>query len=162
MVDHWNLERARVLERRAHQVRARHRLAIVAHRDCAGSDHFSELREDHSLLPYRNGADRVDPRRGSSLSLTDDESNSRLIVRHRVRVRHRAHRGESAGRRRTRAGCYGLDILATGLAEVAVHVIESRREDESVTVDRLRVIVVVDRPTDTGDFAVDDEEITDL
>ena len=55
-------EGPRVLERGAHQVTRRHRLAVVAHRDRAGSDQLAELRQLLSSLSQRDGADRIHSR----------------------------------------------------------------------------------------------------
>ena len=45
-----NAERARVLERRAHEMRARDRPAVVAHGDRTGADHLAEFGERLALL----------------------------------------------------------------------------------------------------------------
>ena len=63
VVGDGNAERARVLERRAHEVRAHHRLAVVAHRDRAGRDHLAELGERLAPLADRDRADRIHARR---------------------------------------------------------------------------------------------------
>ena len=49
VVGDGDAERARVLERRAHEVRARDRTAVVAHRHGARTDHLAELGE---RLPF--------------------------------------------------------------------------------------------------------------
>src|SRR5213080_840670 len=56
-------EAARVLERRAHEVRAGNRFAIVADRDGAGADHLAEFGEGLTALAERDGADWIDSRR---------------------------------------------------------------------------------------------------
>ena len=124
-----DVEGARVLERRAHELRAGDRLAVVADGDRAGADHLAELGERLALLADRDRADRIDARRAGALRLPDDEADRGLIVGDRIGVRHRAHRGEAAGRRGARAGGDRLHVLAPGLAQVAVHVDEARGDD---------------------------------
>ena len=129
MIGDGNAEGARVLERRAHEMRARDRLAVVAHGDGAGADHLAELGERLAALADRDRADRVDASRVGARRLTNDEADRRLIVGDGIGVRHRAHGGESAGRRGARAGRDRLDVLAARLAQVAVHVDEARGDD---------------------------------
>jgi hypothetical protein len=45
---------------------------------------------------------------------------------------------------------------------MAVHIDESRRDDESIAVDRLRFVRSADLPAEIPDFAVRDEKISDL
>ena len=78
-------EGARVLERGAHELRADHRLAVVAHRHGAGADHLAELGERLALLADRDRADRIDARRAGALRLADDEADRRLVVGDRDR-----------------------------------------------------------------------------
>ena len=131
-------EVAGVLERRAHQMRADHGLAVVAHGDGARAHHLAELGERSPRLADRDRADRVDAGRVGALRLTDDESDRRLVVGHRIGVRHRADRGEPAGRRGAGAGGDRLDVLAPRLAQVAVHVDEPGRHHQPGAVDRPR------------------------
>ena len=165
MIGDGDAEGARILERRAHQLRARHRLAVVAHGHGARTDHLAELGERLAHLPDGDGADGIDARATGALGLADDEADRRLIVRDRIGVRHRADRGESAGRRGARARGDRLDILAARLAQMAVHVDEARRHDESGAVDHLdRVAVAAHVAHSAHRFhhAVDDEQIADV
>ena len=92
VIDDGNAERLRVLERRAHQVRAHDRAPVIAHRDRAGADHLAELRERLALLADRDRADRIHARRRHAARLTNDESDRSLIVGDGLGVRHRADR----------------------------------------------------------------------
>ncbi len=78
------------------------------------------------------------------------------IVGDGIGVRHRADRGESAGRRRARAGRDRLDIFAPRLAQMAVHVDEAGRDDEPGAVDDLepRRSASTDVASDRLDLAV--------
>ena len=62
VVGDGNAERPRVLERRAHEMRARDRLAVVADRDGAGAHHLAEFGERLPLLADGDRADRIDAR----------------------------------------------------------------------------------------------------
>ncbi len=134
-------ERARVFERRAHELRSRDRPAVVAHGDRAGADHLAELRERLAFLADGHRADGVNARRPRAQRLPDDEADGGLVVGHRIGVRHRADGGEPAGRRGPRAGRDRLDILAPRLAQVTVHVDEARRDDVPRAVDHLEAAV---------------------
>ena len=127
VVGHRDAEGARVLERGAHQVRAHHRLAVVAHRHRAGAHHLAELgeRARPSGPPRSRRSGRRAPRR-RRCACANDEPDRRLVVGDRIGVRHGADGGESAGGRRARAGGDRLHVLAARLAQVAVHVDESR------------------------------------
>ena len=96
-----------------------HRLAVVAHRDRARADHLAELGELLPLLAQRDRADRIHARLARALRLAHDEADRRLIVGDRIGVRHRADRGESAGRRGHRARRDRLDVLPPRLAQMA-------------------------------------------
>src|SRR5512133_3294794 len=50
MVGDRNAERARILERRAHEMRADDRLAVIAHGDGAGRNHLTDLGERVAAL----------------------------------------------------------------------------------------------------------------
>ena len=128
VIDDGNAEGLRVLERRAHEVRAHDRAPVVAHRNGAGADHLAELRERFAFLSDGDRADRMHARRVDAARLPNDESDRGLIVGDGLRVRHRADRGEAARGRGARARRDRLDVLAAGLAQMAVHVDESRRD----------------------------------
>src|SRR4029079_1422967 len=77
-----NIERSRVLERRAHEMRAHDRLAIIAHRDRARGDHLADPRERIAALADRDCADWVDTSRVRDGRLARDEADGGLIVRY--------------------------------------------------------------------------------
>ena len=141
------------------------RLAVVAHGDGARGDHLADLGERFALLADGDRADRIDARRVRELRLSRDEADRRLIVGDRIGVRHRAHGGESAGGRRARAGRDRLDFFAPRLAQMAVHVDESGRDDEPGAVDRLETVAIRVSLATRGPIAsmrsVDDEHVGD-
>src|SRR5512143_2772504 len=166
MIGDRNAERPRVLERRAHQMRALHGPPVVAHRDGAGRDHLAELGERFAALADGDRADRVDARRVGDRSLPNDESDRGLVVGDGIGIRHRAHRCEAAGNRGARAGRDGLHFFAPRLAKMAVHVDEARRDDEARAIDRLETVairrLVRHARTDRLDSVVDDQHVGPL
>jgi len=76
------------------------------------------------------------------LPLPQHEPDGRLVVGDRLGVRHRTHSREPANGRRSRAGSDGFDVLAARLAQMAMDVDESGRNDEPRAVDDLVVIAV--------------------
>ena len=141
-------------------------LAVVAHGHRAGGDHLAEFGERFAALADRDRADRIDARRVRERRLPDDESDRGLIVRDGIGVRHRAHRGESAGRRGPRARRDRLDLFSARLAQMAVHVDESRRDNAPSAIDGLEVVaarrLVADARTDRFDLLADDEHVGNL
>src|SRR5450759_327561 len=162
MVDHGNLEGARVLERRSHQLRARDRLAVIADRDRAGAHHLPEFGQRLPFLTDRDRADRIYARRLGSLRLADDEAHRRLVVGDRISVRHRANRGESSGRGGPRSGRDRLDIFAPRLPQMTVNIDEARRDDESGTVDYIGFFRALYRASHASNRTVNYENVTDL
>ena len=162
VIDDGNAEGLRILERGAHEVRAHDRAPVVAHRDRARADHLAELRERLALLPDRDRADRMHARRGDATRLPDDEADRRLIVGDGLRVRHRADRGEAARGRRARARRDRLDILAARLAQMTVHVDESRRDVRARAVEDLRAIRSSEAAADRLDEPVAQEHVGDF
>ena len=67
MIGDRNAEGARVLERRAHELRAHDRLAVVAHGDGARADHLAELGERLALLADGDRADGIDARAAGAI-----------------------------------------------------------------------------------------------
>jgi hypothetical protein len=126
VVGHRYAERPGVLQRGAHQMARDDRLAVVAHGDGPRPDQLTELGQLLSLLPEGDGPDRIDPRFAGALRLRLHEAHHTLVVAHRVGVGHGADRGEPAGRRRHGAGRDGLEIFLPRLAQVDVHVDQSR------------------------------------
>ena len=104
-------------------------MPIVAHRDGSRSHELAELRQVLTLLPERDGPDRIDPRLGRLLGLAHDEADRGLVIRHGIGVRHGAHRGEATGRSSHRAGRDRLQVFLSGLTQVHVEVDQPRRDD---------------------------------
>src|SRR2546426_12103553 len=75
-----------------------HGPAVVRHRHGPRAHHFAELGELLALLAHGDGADRIDPREPGAHRLPHDEADRRLVVGDGAGVRHRAYRGEPAGR----------------------------------------------------------------
>jgi hypothetical protein len=68
----------------------------------------------------------MDACRSGHLTLAQHESHCGLIVGDGLRVRHRAHRGESTSGCCARASGNRLDVLSAGLTQMAMHIDESR------------------------------------
>ena len=151
-----------VLQRRSHQLRACDRLPVVADGDRSCTNHFSEFGQRLPLLADGDRTDRVDARRLGSLRLTNNESHGSLVVGHGVGVRHRAHRGESSGCRGPRSRRDRLDILTSGLAQMTVHIDETRRDYEPGAIDHVGFFGPFDRASHTDDFPVGDKNVADF
>src|SRR6476661_4284626 len=96
------------------------------------------------------------------LPLAKHETDGSLIVSDRLRVRHRAHGGETADRRGACTSRDRLDVLASRLAQMAVHVDESGRDHESATVDDAIFVTVrrIRGAPEVLDLPVREHEIT--
>ena len=127
MIRHRNAERPRVLERGPHQMTGCDRSAVVGDRHGAGADHLPELREPFSFLADRHGADRMYARESGPTRLAHDEPDGRLVVGHRIGIRHRADGRESACRGRARAARHRLFVFVARLAQVHMQIHETRR-----------------------------------
>ena len=118
------------------------------------------LGEDLSFLAERNRADRIHACGLRALRLSDDEPDRCLIVGDRIGVGHRANCREATSSSCLRSGCNRLHVLASRLAQVAVDVDESGRDDEPITVDHLGVLGRVDPVTTGGDHTIRHQQIT--
>ena len=156
-----DVERARVLERRAHQVSGDDRLAVVGHGHRPRPHHLAEFGELFALLAHRHRADRIDAGQARAHRLPDDEPDRRLVVGHRVSVRHRAHGREPARHGRAGARRHRLLVLVAGLAQVHVHVHQSRGDDLPRHVPHVGLGSRQPRP-DACDLAVLEEEVGSL
>jgi hypothetical protein len=159
MIGDRDPERSRVLERGAHEVRAHHRAAVVAHRDRPGPHHLAEFGQRLPLLSHRDRADRMDSRPPGALRLADDEADGRLIVGDRLGVRHRADSREAARRRRPRTGGDRLDVLAPGLTQMAVDVDEAGSDDRAGAIERQGAVGRRQAVARVADLAVRNEQI---
>jgi len=82
--------------------------------------------------------DRVEARAGEALRLCHDHLGDRARVVHRAGVRHRAHVGESARRRRREAAPDVLLVLLSRFADVCMQVDEPREEPRPRSLDDAR------------------------
>ncbi len=94
--------------------------------------------------------------------LADDEADRRLVVGNGFRVRHRADRGEAARRCGARTRRDRLDVLASGLAQVAVHIDEAGRDVRSRAVEHLRAIGMSKPASDRLDLPAAHQHVRDL
>ena len=161
VIRHRDAEGARILQRRAHQLRTHHRTTVIADGDRTGGNHLAHLAQLHAVHADRDRADRVHARGVRLRGLRENEADGGLVVGDRIRVRHRAHRGEAACRRRSCAGRDRLHILAARLPQVAMHVDETRRDMQSTAVDTLRLVGPRDRAADRRHQTVDQQDVAD-
>ena len=151
-----------VLHRQPEQVRIGDRLAVVGNRDDAGFLHPADLRHLHAGEPLGDRADRVNVHAAAlRLGLLDDVARHRRVVVDRLGVGHAADRREAAVRRRARAGDDILFVFLTGVAQMAVHVDEARRDDLARRVVDLclRIGQIL---ADRRDFAIRNQNIRHL
>jgi hypothetical protein len=142
VVDHGQPEGLRVLQRPAHHARARHRAAVVRDRDAARLAQVPVLRQLLALRAARDGPDRIHAHGAFGARALEDRAGDARGVVDRLGVRHRAHRGEPARRRRPRACRDRLLVLAPGLAQVRVQVDEARAHDAAERVQDRRALGV--------------------
>ena len=112
----------RVLQHGTHEVAGRDGVSVVAHSDRAGFDQLGEFRHLLALLPQRHGPVGKHPSAVRRTRLLDRKPNCGFVVDHRVGVRHRAYRRESAGGRRPRPGRDRFGALVPRLSQMHVDV----------------------------------------
>ena len=159
VLDDRQVERARVLERAAHQAGVHHRAAVVGDRDDAALLHVRDVGEHLALEALRDRADRPHPHGADLLRAPHDQLGHRALVVDRLGVRHAADRGEPARGRRARAGLDVLLVLLTGLAQVDVQVDQPGHDPQVLDVDD----PAADQPApDLDDPAVGDPHVGHL
>ena len=126
MLEHGHVEHAGIFERSAHQQRRLHRPAVVGNPDASGRAQLRDVGQLLAVRSLRHGADRIDAREVRLRRLLQDVLGDARVVVDRRRVRHAGHGGESAGHRRRRAGRDRFLVLLTGLAQMHVHVEQTR------------------------------------
>ncbi len=124
--DHGDTDPFRVLEGAAHEFGAANGLAVVGNRDAAGLFQIAHLGQALTLAPLGDGADREHVHQCLAHGLVDHVAGHRLVVDHRRGVRHAGDRGETARRSGAAAGGDVLFVLEARIAQVHVHVDESR------------------------------------
>jgi hypothetical protein len=156
MIDDRDLERACVLERSPHELRAHDWLTVIADSNRPCSHHLAKLRQNFPFLSERDRADRVHASGCCTLRLSDDESDRGLIVGNRIGVGHGAHGSEATRSRRSRSSRDRFNVFAARLTEMAVNVYEAGRNEESFAVNRFRILRAVD-PTHCRYLSVRDQ-----
>jgi len=151
-----------VLHAGAHHAGALHAVAVVGEGAGPLHDHVADLRERLALLAAREGADRADVHEAGTPAVVDLVADLGAGVGHGVGVGHRGDVGEAAVGRRTAARLDGLLVLEAGVAEVHVHVDETRDEVLAGRVDDLGVRRRLEADADLDDVLVVDEHVTDV
>jgi hypothetical protein len=82
-------------------------------------------------LPLGDRADREYVNDGVTTRFLDDVAGDGGVVVHRRRIRHRTNRRESTRGRGARPALDGFRVLESRLAQVHMHVDETRRDDQS-------------------------------
>ena len=126
VLDHRHVEHARVLERAAREDRRRHRQPVIGHRHAAGLFQFGDVGELFALLSPRHRANWIHARQSGFRGLLQDQLRHAGVVVDRLGVRHARHGGEAACHRRRGARRHRFLVLLPRLAQVHVHVDESR------------------------------------
>ena len=124
-----------VFQRAAHQLRVAYGLAVVRYRYAPGLFKFTHLGQALALAPLGDAADREDVDHRLVLGLVDHVGGNRLAVDDRGGVGHAGHGGEAPCRRRTAAGRDVFLILQARIAQVHMHVDETRGDNQSRRVD---------------------------
>ena len=115
-------EGLRILQHGTHEVAGRDGVSVVAQGDRTGFDQLGEFRELLSLLPQRHGPIGKHPSTVCRIRLLDRKPNRGFVIDHRVGVRHRAYRRESAGGRRPCPGRDRFGALVPRLSQMHVDV----------------------------------------
>ena len=148
-----------ILERRAHELRAFHRPAVIAEGDGTGADHFGNLGERLPLLSDRDRAVRVHARNAGGFALPLHEADNGLIVRDGLGVRHRTDPGESTGRSAVRPRGDGLNVFTARFTQMDMHVDHPGRDHQATDVDDVGAVGGPDRGSARFDASVAQENI---
>ena len=155
-----HVERARVLEGGAHELRAFHRPAVIAEGDRTGADHLGDFGQRLPLLPHGDRAVRIHAREPGGFALPLDEADDGLIIGHGLGVRHGADAGESTGRGAVRAGGDGFHVFTTRFAQMDVHVDHAGRDHHAADVDDFSAIGGSDAGSACLDSSVAQQHVT--
>ena len=131
VINHRQTERIAIIHHLAHEAGGGDGLAVVADGDDSGVFHGGDFREGFAFAADGGCADgpNADAARGGGAF--DDSAGDGGIVIHRMGIGHAADGGEAAASGGARAGFDGLGHFLAGLAQVAVQVNESRRDDHA-------------------------------
>ena len=151
--------------RAPHHRRVHHAAPVIADADGARLAQIGHLRELVAAQALGDGGDRAQPRAAVGGSARDHRLGDRPRVVHRGGVRHRADRGEPAGRGRVEARGDVLFVLMARVAQVYVQVYEPGHDPEPRGVD-LADAFSGDIPprvlADARDTAALDDDVGDL
>src|SRR5262245_26550979 len=125
MIDHGEVEIARIFHRASHYPRIDHWLSVVADRHDARRLHFADFGQMLAFRSLRDSADRENVGEFRRTALLDDEASDRRIVIDRFRVRHAADGREPARDSRARARSDGLFVFIARLAQMGVKINET-------------------------------------
>ena len=140
VVNHREAERGAIVHHLAHQAGGGDGLAVVADGDNPGALHRGDFREGFAFTPHRSRANRPDSHGARGCGAFDDGAGNRGVVVYGLRVGHTADGGESSARGGLRAGLYRFGHFLAGLAQMAVEVYETGRDDQPLRVEDFRAI----------------------
>ena len=120
VLTHQEIESAGVLHRVPHHGRVHHANAVVAYPNRARIAQVRHLGELGAFLPLGDGAKGQQPRATMFRGARDHHLCDRAGIVRRLRVRHRANRGETASRRGVQTGADVFFVLLARLAKVHV------------------------------------------
>ena len=135
MIHHRHADHARILHRAAHQLVILDAMPVVRDRDHARLRERTDRRQFFARQTFRNRAGRQNIHARHFRGAILDPRDRARAVRGRRRVRHADDRGETARRRRARAGFDRFLPAEARLAEMHVNIDQARRDDQSGRVD---------------------------
>ena len=140
MIDHRQIQRAAIVHRLAQKPGGSDGTAIVTDRDNSGLLHGANFGQSFAAAAQRYGADGPDVCAGYGGGAFHDRACHRGVVIDRPRVWHRADRREAATRCRARARFDRFGAFAARLAQMAMQVDKTRRNDQARRVKSLCAI----------------------
>ena len=140
MLDHRDPERVAIIHHLARKLRSSDRFAVIAYGHDPGVTHRRNFGDRLTFTTDRRRTNRPDADAATSPRAIENKSRHARVVVHRLRIRHAAHRGEAALRRRTCASFDRLRIFLPGFAQVHVNVDKSRRDDQSTGIENFQPI----------------------
>ncbi len=166
VLDDRHVEHARVLQRASHDAGRHDAHAIVADADRAGLAQLGHLRQLLTLLTHRDRRNRMELRSVELGRPPQHQLGHRSRVVDRLRVRHHAHVGVSARRRRRQPGGDILLVLVARLSQMGVEVDEGGQEPPARAVDDPRPLALgrlhARAPADAGHLSALDHDVDDL
>ncbi len=123
-------------QRLAHDVVIQNRLAIITQRHRTGFLQPAIIAELFAQATQGCRGDRKDVYHRAAFLVLNPSRHRRRIV-DRARIRHRANRGESAGRRRSGSGCNAFLVSLSGFTKVYMKIDEAGSDHQPFQVQRL-------------------------